>query len=441
MRIRSLPVSLLLATTLSLLGNGLLTTLAALRLADAALPDALVGPILSAYFAGITVGTLVLSPTVQRVGHIRAFGAFTALAVAAAIGHGLVPVGAAWVGHGLVPASAAWVGLRAISGLAMAGIYITVESWLSGSASEETRGRVMAAYLVALYLGYGLGQLVLPAWPEATLEAFAVAALALSVAAIPVALTERQQPELEITERLTPAELVRAAPIGAVGSVVSGFIGATIYTSVPVAARALGLEADAIATWMMAFVFGGLLGQWPIGWASDRMDRRSVLARAALGVAVCGAGLHLLAGEAFARHALALGFGALAFSLYPLAVSHTLDRVGSGRALPAAAQLLLASSLGAVAGPIVVGAVTPWLGASAVWVVDGVAGVALATTIGVRRLFVPPARQDPFVAVPRTTFGAVELDPRTDGPADAPGPDPESVDEEGLPALRPAEAD
>jgi MFS family permease len=402
MRIASVSLSLLLATGLSLVGNGLLATLVAVRLADAAVPEPISGWILACYFAGLTAGTLLLPTTLRRVGNIRAFAAFTALGVAAALAHGFVPVGLGWAP------------LRAITGLSMAGIYMTVESWLNADARPEQRGRVMAAYLVALYLGNALGQLLLPIWPNPGFEAFAFAALTVSVAAIPVSLTRTTQPDLERAVRLSARELIRLAPLGWWGASLSGFIAGTVYAIVPLAARAEGLTSAEVSELMAAFVLGGLAGQWPIGWLSDRMDRRMVMLLVAAALALCAGGIFAFEEIGFAARArVAFGFGALAFALYPLAVAHTLDRAGDGQSLPAAAQMLLASSIGAVAGPIVASSATPLFGSKALYLVDALLLVGFAFGVAARRARVAAPAQDAFVAVPRTTFAVSDLDPRT----------------------------
>jgi len=401
MRIGSVSISLLVATTLTLLGNGLLATLVALRLADADVQAPLGGWILACYFAGLTAGTLVLPQTVRRVGNIRAFAAFTALATSAALAHAFVPVG--W----------GWALLRAATGLSMAGVYMTVESWLNAESAPQLRGRVMAAYLVALYLGNGLGQVMLPVWSDSGIEAFAFAAMAVSLAAIPVSLTHIPNPELDGSARLSAIELVRLAPLGWWAASISGFLAGTVYANVPLAARVEGLSSSDLSQLMAAFVFGGLAGQWPIGWLSDRMDRRTVMMLVATGLAGCCAAFLVLGGVGIAgRSILAFGFGALAFSLYPIAVAHTIDRVGDRQSLPAAAQMLLASSVGAVLGPIVASSASAVFGLKSFYVIDGLLAIGLALGIAVRRMRVAPVAQDAFVAVPRTTFAVNDLDPR-----------------------------
>ncbi len=392
MRIGSIPLSLLGAIALSQVGNGLLATAAGARLAGSALPETASGFVLACYFAGLTWGTLRLPRTLCRIGHIRGFAAFTALAAGASIAHSFLPVGWGW---GL---------LRAVSGIAMAGIYLSVESWLNASAEPASRGRVLAGYLLSLYLGTALGQLLVPVWPLMGSETFAFAGMALAFAVIPVSMTSQPAPSLPSASRMTALELLEKAPIGWVGAFTSGFIVATIYANVPLSSDAEGFSSAELSRLMVAFVIGGLLGQWPIGRLSDHMDRRIVL----LGVGVA------LGGFAVALYFLpdptrALGtcyaaaFGALAFTIYPLAVAHTLDRISGANALPATSQMLLASSVGAVLGPIVAAVGAQLFGPRAFYAVDAaLLGVLTLGTL-VRLALVAPTRRRAFVSIPRTT--------------------------------------
>lgn len=405
MRVFSISVSLLVAVGLSLAGNGLLGTLSALRLADAAVPAGTIGLVLAMYYAGLMAGTLLLGATVARVGHIRSFAAFTALAVFAALAQGLTPPGALWIP------------LRALTGLCMAGTYMTVESWLHAEAEPQSRGRVLAAYLVALYLGTGVGQLLIPAWSAQGLEPFVLASLLASLAVVPVCLTRLSAPSLELAEPVPLAELLKDAPVGWGGALVSGFVGATVFASAPLFARVSGLASDEVAGFMTAFVAGGLVGQWPLGWLSDRMDRRRVLVGTILALAgLCAAFLSVAGAPSRLWWVLAFAFGALTFALYPLAVAHTIDRVGPRRALPAAGQLLLASSVGAFSAPIIVAASGPWLGAPAFLAIDALLLLGFALVASVRIQRVAPVAQGPFQPMARTTLAAHELDPRQGDP-------------------------
>jgi MFS family permease len=392
-------LALLLSVLLALAGNGLLGTLLAVRLTDAGFGVVAASSVLAAYYAGFALGSLLADPVITSVGHIRAFTAFVALMAVVTLS------------HGLLPASWPWALLRGVAGLSMAGLFMVVESWLNAAADNTTRGQVLSAYMVTVYLGLGAGQLLLGTWPVGGLEIFCLAAMLLSLAAVPVSLTRTVAPELPSPERMPARELRARAPLGLAAALTAGVLAACIYSLAPIYGRMIDLASGEVSLLMSGLVFGGLLLQWPLGRLSDRMDRRHVMLGVALGTAAVSAALAVLPW----LYLPAVLFGGLVFVIYPLGVAHTFDRVEPSEILLAARELLLANALGAVVGPPLASLVMQRLGAPGLFVFTGAVSLALAIAVFSRVVRFGPTpveEQEPFVAVPRTTPAALELDPR-----------------------------
>lgn len=397
-------LALLLGVGLALAGSGLLGTLLAVRLSDAGFGPVPAAAILSAYFAGSVASALGAHRTVQSVGHIRAFAAFAALLAMTTLA------------HGLLPPSGTWALLRLLAGISVSGLFVVVESWLNAGATNASRGRVLSAYMVSVYLGLGSGQLLLNAWPTDRIELFCLAAMLFSLAVVPVAFTRTAAPVLESPVRLPLRALVARAPLGPAAALAGGMLAACVYALVPVYGREMGFGPRAVSVLMASLIFGGLLLQWPLGRLSDHSaDRRRVLLGVALALVPASVLLALERGPSLAALCASAGlFGGLVFSLYPLAVAHTFDRVVPGEALAAASQLLLASALGAVGGPLLAAVAMTVLGAQGLFVFA--AGISLALAGGTLRRIrrvdaVSEAQRTTYVALPRTTFGALALHP------------------------------
>jgi MFS family permease len=376
-------------------GSGPLTTLISLRLEALGTASLAIGAIMAAYFAGLTLGALLAYRIVLRAGHIRAFAAFAAVASAIALAYPLVA-------HPLP-----WAALRLIEGFCMAGIFICVESWLNERAAPAQRGKILAMYMICLYLGQAAGQLLLgfdagPGQPQV----FMLVSMLMSVAILPVALTRQAPPALPDIASFSVRRLYRTSPLGMVGTVASGLVLGAVYSLGPVFARGVaGLDAGGAARFMSVLILGGVLLQWPLGRLSDSFDRRRVI--------VDGAGWALFGATAL--------FGGFAFALYPLCVGHMNDHLQRQDRVAASGGLVLAYSAGATAGPLAASATMSALGASGLFVfVMGIAAVALA--FGLWRMLarapVPAERQGLFQLLPRTTPAAAPLDPRA-----APAPD------------------
>jgi len=141
----------------------------------------------------------------------------------------------------------------------------------------------------------------------------------MSLGLVPVAFTRVKEPPLVEAHRLGLRRLYEASPLGVVGALFAGVGTGAFWGLAPVMAAGIGLNPAGISGFMALSILGGALVMWPIGYLSDRLDRRKVLAWVCLftGVAALGA-LWLISWDA--RLILAAGFlyGATAFSMYSL---------------------------------------------------------------------------------------------------------------------------
>lgn len=78
------PISSLLGgVALLLLGHGLLNTLLTLRGVAEGYSTGMIGLLMSGYFAGFLIGTWLAPSLIRRIGHIRTFAFYAALAAVA----------------------------------------------------------------------------------------------------------------------------------------------------------------------------------------------------------------------------------------------------------------------------------------------------------------------------------------------------------------------
>jgi len=397
-----LPVrSLLVAIFVMMAGAGFLSTLIGLRLERAGSGTMIIGLVAASYFAGLVAGALRAGEVVRRVGHIRAFAAFVAL------------LSASTLTYALFQHPALWAVLRLVDGLCVAGVFICVESWLNDRADAAARGTVLAWYMVALYSGQALGQLILRSGTSAPQIPFEIASILISLAIIPVCLTRAAAPPLEDAASLPLKRLFEASPLGVAGAGTTGLLLGAFYGLAAIYARRIGLGLGDTATFMTTVIIGGVALQWPLGRLSDRYDRRLVIVGGfALTLAVSIA----LAWQPDGALLLALGFafGGLSFALYPLSVAHANDRLLPSERVTASAQLVLIYSVGAALGPIGAAAAMTAAGAGGLFVFIALAaGVLLG--FGLWRLVaseaVPGEAQQDFQILPRTTPTAALLDP------------------------------
>lgn len=404
-----LPV--ILASLIFQLGNGLMTTLLSLRLDIAGFSTQTAGFVSAAYYAGLLLGTRISQDLIFRVGHIRAFAAFAAVA------------GTTMLLHAMFVDAIVWCVLRAIAGYSLAALFIVMESWLNMASRNENRGRVFSLYMVANYVAIGMGQLLLLVYGARGFEAFSVATLLVMLAIVPVCLTRQAVPQQEDVSRLTLRQLVEASPLGIVACLVSGALLGPLYALVPIYGRGAGLDVSQVSVWMAAIIFGGFVLAWPIGRLSDRTDRRTILLAVCVGLIAATGALAATGGEDL-RLLLVVGavYGGTAFAIYPIAVAHTNDFLPAGDAIAATSGLLLAFGLGAMLGPIGAAALMDAFGRNALFYysLGGAVLLAAFTLWRIRRRApAPDAEKTVFVPMSTTTPQPVQLDPWTEAAANA----------------------
>ncbi len=394
--------SLLVSIFVLMAGGGFMPSLVSIRLEGAGADAALIGLVGSAYFAGLTIGSLQAAAVIRRVGHIRAFAFFASALSASTLVYALHE--AAWL----------WAALRLMDGFCMAGVYICLESWLNDRAEPAQRGSVLAAYMVALYAGQGCGQFLLNLSDISPARPFLLASILLSLAVAPITLTRAASPVLGDYRALSLRSLYTASPLGLVGAALTGVMLGAFFSLGAVHAQRIGLDLVATAAFMSIVILGGVTLQWPLGWLSDHFDRRSVILGVFAGTAAVALLIALLGAPGVPLLVLGALFGGLAFALYPLCVAHMNDRLSSAERVGASAGLVLVYSAGAAAGPLAGAASMSALGSHGLFLfVAACAAGALA--FGLWRVTVrpptPSEQQQSYQAMPQTTPMSASLDP------------------------------
>lgn len=348
------PIGALLAgIALLLLGTGLINTVLALRGSAEGYSDATLGLIGSAYFAGFFLGTYVAPPLIRRMGHVRGF-AFFAAATASCM-----------LAHALIVTAPVWMVLRLITGITLVGLYTVIESWLNTQAPPSRRGQIFAVYMAVNLGALAAAQQLLHLGSAAGFELFAVAAIFVCLALMPVTATRLPPPELAHTPPLGLRRLWATAPVACAGALLSGLGMGAFWGMSAVYGNRIGLDTGGIAALITLSILGGAVLQWPIGHLSDSGDRRRALAWVAT-AATLAALLWAVLGS-FGSAVLVAGFlfGAAAFALYPIAVAHLIDHLAHHDILSGSAALLLLHGVGAAAGPVLAGSAMGWIGPAA----------------------------------------------------------------------------
>lgn len=397
-----LPISSLLSgVALLLLGNGLLNTLLTLRGVHEGYSTTMLGLVMSGYFVGYLLGTWVNTPLIRRVGHIRAFAFFAAVAASIALMHVLVVD--PWF----------WLFLRVGYGMALIGLYMVIESWLNAQASNEQRGQIFAVYMVVNLVALAIAQQLLGLAAPTEFILFALAAILICCALTPIALTRQAQPNIPDTHAVDLRHLIRVAPLALFAAAISGLSMGGFWGMAPVYASLNGMDASGVGLLMSLSILGGALLQWPIGRFSDNHDRRTVLFWV-VSLAVLVSLLLSMMPTGIWMLALFFVWGGLAFAVYPIAVAQLIDQLHPDEILSGSSGLLLVNGLGAICGPLLAGVLIEQLGPDTLPLFFAACFAALAIYNLHRLRHVSDLISDPpahFVPMLRTSPTVLELVP------------------------------
>ena len=337
--------ALLLGIALIMLGNGLQGTLLGVRATLEGFGTGTTGLVMTGYFAGFLAGSRIVPRLLAGVGHVRVFAAFASLASCAALVHVVFVSPISW---GLI---------RFVTGFSFAGIFVVAESWLNDAATNKTRGQLLSVYMIIVTGGMGAGQLLLNLADPREYELFVLVSILISFALVPITLSAGRAPAFEAPESIGARALFRASPLGVAGAFLIGIAHGALFSMGAVYATRIGLAVDLISYFIAAALLGGLVLQWPIGWLSDRFDRRKVIVAAAWVAAGAAFGAGMAGDDSYAALiALTVLLGGMSLPLYSLCGAHTNDHLTPRQMVAASATLVLVSGAGLTLGPSIAAA-------------------------------------------------------------------------------------
>jgi MFS family permease len=289
-----------------------------------------------------------------------------------------------------------------VTGYCFAVLYVVIESWLNEQATNENRGAVFSAYTLITLTVLAVGQQMLLLYDPQQMYLFAIASAIVSIAAIPVVLSVAPTPAaVENAVRLDVRRLFQISPAGTLGCLASGLANGSFWALAPVFVAGYSPDVTLAAWFMTSAVLGGAVGQWPLGYWSDRVDRRWVIGFAALvGLIVGGAIAVFFTGlTTLSLMILGAAWGAMAFPLYAVSVAHSNDQAQPGEYVMISSGLLLMYGIGAILGPFVAPAVMSLAGARGLFVHTAGVHLLLLAYIVIRfrrRVAAPEEEHRPF---------------------------------------------
>lgn len=361
--------ALLIGIGFIMVGNGLQGTLLGVRASLEGFEVFTTGVVMSFYFSGMLVGSIITPKLVSRVGHIRVFAALASTASIAILVHSIY----------INPYT--WSLMRLTTGICFSGLFVVTESWLNDRASNENRGAILSAYMVVVTLGMGSGQFLLNVADPASTHLFILISVIISFALVPILLTARPAPAFDQAESMSIFELYKVSPLAVISNALTGIAHGTVFGLGAVYGLAKGFDNSLVALFMASFLWGGFLLQWPIGFLSDKYGRRGVMLINAL-VAV---GLCVLASfwdnKSSSYIPLIVLAGGSIMPMYSLCIAYASDRLSPEQIVSASGAMVMASGIGLSVGPIIVAYAMANIGPDVYFMAIAIAFSAIALAV------------------------------------------------------------
>ena len=388
------------------LGHGLQGTLIGVRSVIEGFSFVSAGVIIAGYYVGYLTGAILIPIFLRRVGHIRVFAALASLASIAILLHSIF----------LDPVS--WFIIRIITGISLSGIYVIMESWLNDRSTNQTRGQLLGIYMIVTFVFVGLGQLLLNLSDPSKVDLFILVSILLSFALLPILLSKTDQPDITDPKYFSIKEFYILSPLGFVAALFTGLAHSAVFGYGAIYASSKGLSVLEVSIFMVIISSFGALSQWPIGFLSDKIDRRVIL----IAVTFIAAGLSIFI-VISSYISLILFFiitalyASMCLPMFSLAVAHVNDFLKPNQIVSASSTFNILIGIGSILGPLVVAGTMTLLGPNGffiyLFIIHGLLGLFGLYRMAKRTK--PTDIESQYTPLPRNiTPAGMELNPVTE---------------------------
>jgi len=184
---------------------------------------------------------------------------------------------------------------------------------------------------------------------------FIIPSVLVSLAFMPILLADTPAPTFDDARRMPFRKLWATSPLGCVGMLLTGGIFAGMFGMASVWGAMADLSLKEIAAFGASLYIGGLALQYPVGWVSDRMDRRKLIMVLSLFATLVMAVAAFLPLPFVANLGVALLLGGMINPLYSLLIALTNDYLHKEEMPGASSGLIFLNGFGAIFGPLASG--------------------------------------------------------------------------------------
>jgi MFS family permease len=276
--------------------------------------------------------------------------------------------------------------------------------------------------MIVNFSGLFLGQILINKELIGDFKLFAIVSILASISIVPLILSKVKQPESQNQEPLAIKKLYKNSPLSIIGIAMSAIAASAFWSFGAIYMLESGFTVENSALFFATTLIGGLIFQWPIGYISDKFNRRiSIVTCSIITILISFllmSSVNILQMN-FNYIILIIGliFGGFSYPLYSLFISLANDFLESRSFIKASSALLMINGIGSIFGPL--------LAAIAIFIFD-ISGlflliifvnfiiVAIALNEFRYGKKIPQSTSDHFVATPKQTSILLNMDPRSE---------------------------
>ncbi|WP_104029549.1 MFS transporter [Vibrio jasicida] len=327
------------ALSLYAVASGYLMSLIPLMLGEYNISADYASWLASVFYGGLLVGAIFFERVVRSVGHRKAFVGCLATFSLTIMAMPILP-------NGMV-----WLAARFIAGMAVAGVFVIVESWLM-SGDESSRAKRLSLYMLSLYGGSALGQFGIGILGVSGGVPFIAITTLILMAMLVLLFIDCEQPNSHESTALSFKQISKLSHAAIIGCIVSGLTLGAIYGLMPVELANRKISHQDIGTLMALVILGGMLVQ-PMVTTLNKYMARTVLMAFFCILGIFSIGLTFVSTSAVVLAVALFLLGMATFALYPIAINLGCEGLEERFIVSATQVMLFSYSIGSVAGPVV----------------------------------------------------------------------------------------
>lgn len=293
----------------------------------------------SIFYLGVLLGAFVTKPIINKLQYRGGILLFILLYIVTVI---ILAI---------YPNISIWLVCRFFAGIAVAGIFISCESWLLLVTPKSQQATRLATNTAVLCLGRAVGQTGISITGTEGYSPFIAITAMITLSLVPLVVMCKTAPIITATTKISLDIIGKINVQGLLGCLASGLILGSLYGLMPLELHNCGYDQHKTSYLMASIIIGGILTKPLAKMLQIKLTKpESIIFFSVMGIAA-------ILGFQITKNTLLLficttSFGSSIFALYPIAIAQSTQSLTNDLLFANAQIMFFAFSIGAVLSPL-----------------------------------------------------------------------------------------